>query len=386
MANEEQLKILRQGVQAWNQWRKIYYKEKPDLKGANLRGMNLRGANFTYTKLLGAMLWNVQLSNANLSYAILDNSSLNQSNLKNASLNNASLVGADLSHTDLSYAILDEANLHQANLDSANLKYVTFEKAILTEANLYRSILNYTTFASTILINTNFEYAHIGWARFINTDLSQAKGLDSLNHLGPSTVGLDTLYKSGGKIPDEFLSRCGIPDEFITYLPSLLSAKPAIQFYSCFISYNHKDEEFAMRLYSRMRDAHIRVWFAPEDVKGGEKLHEQIESAIQYHDKLLIVLSDSSLQSEWVMTEIRKARKAERINKRRKLFPIRLVSMETIKEWECFDADSGKDLAIEVREYYIPDFSDWKQHDAFESAFERLLRDLRAGEAKPSRV
>ena len=47
------------------------------------------------------------------------------------------------------------------------------------------------------------------------------------------------------------------------------------------------------------------------------------------------------------------------------------------------DADTGQDLAKEVREYFIPDFSNWKDHDAFEKAFERLLHDLRAEEARP---
>ena len=130
-----------------------------------------------------------------------------------------------------------------------------------------------------------------------------------------------------------------------------------------------------------MRASHLRVWFAPEDIKGGEKIHEQIDRAIQVHDRLLIVLSEHSLQSEWVMTEIRKARKVELKEKRRKLFPIRLANFERIKEWECFDADSGKDLAVELREYFIPDFSNWKSHDSFESALDRLLKDLRATES-----
>ena len=47
-------------------------------------------------------------------------------------------------------------------------------------------------------------------------------------------------------------------------------------------------------------------------------------------------------------------------------------------ETNFFDADGGKDLAAEVREYYIPDFSNWKDHDSFESEFAKLLRDLRA--------
>src|SRR4029078_1176411 len=178
-----------------------------------------------------------------------------------------------------------------------------------------------------------------------------------------------------------FLRGCGVPDDFITFIPSHFGMQQAIQFYSCFISYSTKDEDFARRLYSRMRDEKLRVWFAPEDVKGGEKLHEQIERAIQLHDRLLIILSEHSMQSEWVMTELRKAREQEIQQKRRKLFPIRMVNFETIREWECFDADSGKDLAIEVREYFIPDFSNWKDHDSFEASFKRLLADLRAAEA-----
>jgi hypothetical protein len=41
-----------------------------------------------------------------------------------------------------------------------------------------------------------------------------------------------------------------------------------------------------------------------------------------------------------------------------------------LRDWTCFDADTGKDLAAEVREYAMPnDFSNWKDRDAFESAF-----------------
>lgn len=84
------------------------------------------------------------------------------------------------------------------------------------------------------------------------------------------------------------------------------------------------------------------------------------------------------MQSPWVRTEIRNARQAELREQRQKLFPIALVSFETIRTWESFYADLGEDLAEEIREYFIPDFSNWKQHDAFEAAFARLLRDLRA--------
>jgi hypothetical protein len=106
-----------------------------------------------------------------------------------------------------------------------------------------------------------------------------------MKHNGPSSIGVDTLYRSQGNIPEAFLRGCGVPDAMIEYLPSLLGAVEPIQFYSCFISYSTKDEPFARRLHERMQAAHLRVWFAPEDIKGGEKLHEQIERAIQMHDR-----------------------------------------------------------------------------------------------------
>ncbi len=203
-----------------------------------------------------------------------------------------------------------------------------------------------------------------------------------------------------------------MPEDFIADLPSLIGTMQPIQYQSCFISDSSQDEEFARRLHEKLRGEKLRVWFAPEDMQGGQKLIEQIDRAIQVNDRLLLVLSEHSMNSEWVKTEIRKARQAELAlgvglptpplgptagllesletcgrrsagsgdprTARQKLFPIRLVSIDRIRAWSCFDADTGKDLAVELREYHIPDFSNWKTHDHFESAFADLLRDLRA--------
>jgi hypothetical protein len=225
------------------------------------------------------------------------------------------------------------------------------------------------------LSGANFNYTTIGNTVFASVDLSEVSGLDTVKYIAPSTIGIDTLYRSGGGIPEAFLRGCGVPDLFIEYLPSLLGAEEPIKYYSCFISYSHQDEEFAQRLHSRLRDNHLRVWYAPEDMRGGMKLHDQIDQAIHLHDKLLLVLSEQSIASEWVITELSRALKAERKTNRQKFFPIRLVDFATLQAWECFD-DTGKDLAVEVRKYFIRDFSQWKDYDAFEAAFARLLQDL----------
>jgi hypothetical protein len=166
-----------------------------------------------------------------------------------------------------------------------------------------------------------------------------------------------------------------LPDTLIDYLPSLLNQP--IQFYSCFISYSIKDQEFADRLYADLQNKGVRCWFAPHDIRAGKKIHEQIDEAIRVYDRLLLILSYASMGSEWVKTEISKARKRELHEKRRMLFPVRLVEFETLRDWECFDVDAGKDSAQEIREYYVPDFSRWKDHDTYQKEFEKLLRDLR---------
>jgi hypothetical protein len=370
MANPEHLNILKRGVLVWNKWREKNPDIQPDLSRAVLSRRRLTKVRITrdgYDIYYWVNFKNVDLYGADLGGAFLAFADLAQANLAKANLTKADLWRADL----------EKVNLNSSTLFEANLKKASLEKADLSEAKLAGA-----DFSQAILAGADFSYARVHGTVFGNNDLSVVEGLDSVKHDGPSIIGIDTLYKSRGSIPEIFLRGCGIPDDLITFIPSHFGIQQAIQFYSCFISYSTKDDEFARRLYSRMRDEKLRVWFAPEEMKGGQKLHEQIERAIQVHDRLLLILSEQSMQSEWVMTEIRRARKTEIEEGRRKLFPIAIVDFEKIRVWNCFDSDSGKDLAREVREYYILDFSNWKDHDAFEASFDRLLRDLRAEERK----
>jgi hypothetical protein len=364
MANKKHLEILKQGVSAWNEWRQQHRASGPDPSDADLTKANLAGAD-----LAGVHLASANLRGANLRGAILAGSRLSESDLGRADLNGANLVGADLRDAHLGGAHLVGADLVGADLNRADLNRVDLNGAHLGGADLSRSNLNDADLSRAVFANTVLA----------DVDLSEARGLDVARHVAPSSIGLDTIYKSHGRIPDKFLRDAGVPEEIIEIVRSIRSGPP-IQWHSCFISYSTKDEEFAHRLHARMREANMRVWFAPEDMEGGKKLHEQLFQAIQLQDKLLLVLSPHSIQSEWVMTEIRRAREVEKRENRRKLFPIRLVDFDALRAWACFDADTGKDLAVEVREYFIPDFSNWKDHDAFEAAFARLQKDLKTGQ------
>jgi uncharacterized protein YjbI with pentapeptide repeats len=381
MANPEHLAKLKEGVKAWNQFQvdraaEFFKTLEVSYRGPRSqdwmdRSADLSGADLRETNLGKALLVHVDLSGANLSGADIVGGNLQGANLSGANLNGANLAEADLSGANLANANLNSADLSEADLTGeADLSQANFRGAQLTDANFTDAELNGST----------FHEAGIGDTTFGRNDLSGVRGLETVHHFHPSIIGIDTILLSKGNIPEKFLRGCGVPDEFITYAKSLV-AHP-IEFYSCFISYSTKDQAFADRLYADLQNKGVRCWFAPHDVQGGKKLHEQIDEAIRLHDKLLLILSPHSMESKWVRTEIAKARKREVRDQRRVLFPIRLAPFETLRDWECFDADTGKDSAREIREYFIPDFSNWKNHDSYQEAFQRLISDLKASDIK----
>lgn len=66
MANPEHLEILRQGVKAWNEWRRRNIYVIPDLSGADLRGMDLQ-----YVHFMRANLGEANLAGCNLRQSYL---------------------------------------------------------------------------------------------------------------------------------------------------------------------------------------------------------------------------------------------------------------------------------------------------------------------------
>jgi uncharacterized protein YjbI with pentapeptide repeats len=365
VSQPEHVSLLACGVAAWNQWRAENRTVEPDLEGLDcshlsLEGFDLDGANLSFARLQfarannailrGANLERVDLQGASLKHARLEGAILEEANLSGADLTGAALTDAELGGADLTFARLVNANLARANLIRANLSNARLSEASLNEALLEDALLYESDLHATDLSDSRF-----GWTQLTNVDLRTTKGLDRTRHSGPSSIGIDTIYRSEGEIPAQFLVGAGVPDTLVLYVRSITS-KP-IHFYSCFISYSTRDQEFAERLHSDLQANGVRCWFAHHDMQRGKKIHEQIDEAIRVHERLLLILSRASMESDWVKTEIAAARKRERTEKRRVLFPVRLVDIDTLRDWECFDADAGRDSAREIREYFIPDFS-----------------------------
>lgn len=299
--------------------------ERADLNHSWLRGVRLPGTNLAAANLVGADFVGTDLGGANLS-------------------------GADLSNGEIAGSYLFMANLSTAILRGTNISSANFNQANLLGLDLTRAIAGFTVFA--------------------DVDLSAVQGLATIEHRGPSTVGIDTVYKSRGNIPEIFLRGAGVPEPFIANMRALVAAMEPIQFYSCFISYSTQDTPFAERLYADLRAKNLRCWFAPEDLKTGDRFQERIEDAIRVYDKVMIILSEESVKSRWVEREVNAAREREDHEDRTVLFPVRIddTVMKAPQSW-----------AAEIRRTrHIGDFRMWQDHDSYQKAFERLLRDLEA--------
>lgn len=358
MANPEHLEILRQGVEVWNGWRSEHEDVRPDLNNVDLSGVALSSVD----------LRDADLTNADLRGALFTDAKLRGADLRGADLSGANFQGADLWDANLTDADLGGANFTDADLSGAGLRGAGFSRTRLTRAVLRGADLSGAALRGTDLKDADFTNVTLGYTTFVDNDLGGVKGMESVEHFGPSSIGVDTIYKSCGRIPEKFLRGCGVPEDFIVYTRSL-TVQP-IQFYKSFISYSSKDQKFADRLYSDLQNKGVRCWLATENLKIGDRMRVGIDEAIRLHDKLLLVLSKHSVASDWVEQEVETALDRERKEKRTVLFPIRLddTVMKVESGWPALIRNTRN----------IGDFRKWKNHDSYQKAFDRLLRDLKA--------
>lgn len=355
MANMDHVQLAKKGRDAVAQWREEHPNEVLDLNAAymsyaRMPQANLSGADIRNSDLMGAMLQRADLSGCFLNPCHMYHANLKQANLSKALMNGANLrgadlTGADLTSVDLDRGVLSGANLTGANLSGANLSRVNLTGANLTDAILTGAVLNRAALTRSVLANASFQGADFYEAVFHNTDLTGAKlggsimgytvfqkcdlsaaeGLDQIRHDAPSTVGMDTLYHSGGNIPEEFLLGAGNPASMIEFQRSLVGV-PVLKD-DCFISCAAKDHQFAQELQAELRAQGIRCWLFPENARGHALVdrkstsdQEEVERWVRDYDKLLVVCSQAALDSETVRNDITGAKDAQHTRDRWVLF------------------------------------------------------------------
>jgi len=370
------------------------YLEQVDFRKANLSEANFEGADCNLADFCEAALSDANFHEADLYRANLSKSDLRRACLNHARIQRARFIQANLQDTDLEYSDAREAdfekaklegaklggvdlyraNFNGANLQEADLGNTDLFRADLSNASLCGADLGFANLKEANLSNADFEGATIGGTVFGDVDLSKAKNLDKVNHRSPSTIGIDTIISSHGNIPDTFLRGAGVPETIIEYMRSLVSAIKPIEYYTCFISYCSKDQDSVERLYADLQSKHVRCWYAPEDLKIGDKFRARIDESIRLYDKLLLVLSEHSVRSPWVEKEVETAFEKECQQNTLVLFPVKLDNT-VVKTDQAWAADIR-------RTRHIGDFIRWKEHDEYQKGLSRLLRDLKQEVAK----
>ncbi len=196
MANPEHLKILQQGVRAWNEWRMKERVVAPDLDGADLSSADLPEANLNHASLTGADLHEAYLKRAsllgaNLVGANLSGADLAEADLMRADLNRADLTKAHLFKAKLWDATLDEATLSGADLAEADLLLAKLIGAKLAGATLFMANLLGTKLMRANLTGANFNSANLSGANLTGANLTNAYlGLANLNEADLTSANL----------------------------------------------------------------------------------------------------------------------------------------------------------------------------------------------------
>ena len=165
MAKSYQLRILEQGVDAWNAWRAANPDIFPDLSRAYLNKTDLRKANLSHT---------------NLQFAFLNYATLDEANLSHSSLNEAQLKGASFRNADLSCASFRRAQLHHASFNRSNLRHAKITEALcfytdFSDVDADAASLDLATFNHALWVNADIRNASLCHAKFHHTDLSESR-------------------------------------------------------------------------------------------------------------------------------------------------------------------------------------------------------------------
>ena len=189
------LKLLKNDVEAFNQYRENNPGQSIDfyragLWDAKLQDANLRGAILRDANLQGAYLWRASLRYADLRDASLRDAKLRDAdlrgaNLAEADLRRAYLEGAKLTGACLRGTILRGASLWDADLRGADLTDTYLREADLREANLRGANLTGADLRGACISRTKLKGAKLPYnapaVQDIHQKLADAVNKDNLN-------------------------------------------------------------------------------------------------------------------------------------------------------------------------------------------------------------
>jgi len=109
-----------------------------------------------------------------------------------------------------------------------------------------------------------------------------------------------------------------------------------------------------------------------QDARTGRPLIRELDQAIKLYDKVVVILSKASLGASGVLDEIERAVDRESRAEEDVLFPIRLD--DAVFSWEHHRRTN-------LTQRTIADFTSSQDQKSYRVALQKLVNDLRAGEA-----
>jgi YD repeat-containing protein len=90
-----------------------------------------------------------------------------------------------------------------------------------------------------------------------------------------------------------------------------------------FLSYTRKDSDKALQLKTLLEKEGIQCWLDTSGLRAGQRYADEIETAIRGSAAMIVLLSRSSLRSEWVQNEVQAARDVGKL-----LIPLKLEKVQ----------------------------------------------------------
>ena len=355
MANMEHVQLVKRGRDHVARWREANPDDTLDLNAAYMSyvrapQVDISGSDVRNSDLMGAVLQRANLSGCYMNPCHLYHANLRETNITRARLNGANLRGADLrgadlSGSDLDRAVLSEANLTGAKLVNANLSRVSLGGANLTDADLTGASLAGASLVKANMTNakcadtdffqtqfwgvdftgTDMTGSLFGYSIFQDCDMSKIKGLDQVRHDAPSTIGLDSLFRSKGTISEAFLMGVGLPAAANGFLATASLDTTSLR--EVFISCIDGDQQIAKQLRDDLRALGVRCWVFSQEVRGNALVdrhsasdQEEIERWLRDYDKMVILGSVASLEIESLLNDITAAKQMQLTTERWSLY------------------------------------------------------------------
>lgn len=359
------------------------------VRGGVLVKQRFEGCRFDGAEFSGiAGIWPT-FDNCTLDQAAFTDSVLHGAAFVSSSLRGCRFTSCALQRTDFFRSGLAGALLERCIVSHACFLHTDLSDCRLDETRLEGSLFGRTAFTADTLMGADFadsvvalphriaagELAKLNSMAYAARMMSNSPSAPQAGVAGWLATGLPRVV--------DFLERGGVGADRLVPLRNAIALAPPAVSGQVFLSYASEDQATAEQMAAMLQAAGMDVWFAPRSMRGGRKLREQLEREVDSRDRVVFLASPASMASPWVQLELRRALAAAPLARR--VLPVVLAAPEAWRAWSLFDADSGRDLAAELRAgrcYAMHDVAE--REDGGVATLRELIEELAPGRLAPA--